>query len=284
MVEDIEDALAGRPPRHLGIHDAATMDSQATTWIRREETGSGPAPVATPASVAPATPAAAERRVAPVLPGATTARRVSPVILLAGAAAVVVAVVVGVAALRPAAPATSPEASVAPTAESSAEASPAAEPTPEPTPESRLWISPMPEPAGRARPSVPPAATPAPTPRPTPTATPTPTPVPVAMAAFLKLDVEHGVKEGKFRVLIDGQVVLEKTISAKEKKKAGIFKSHEGTLIESLSVAAGERTVRIEVDEAGKPPRAAMIQGEFASGDERQLEVKVGGQISLKWR
>jgi hypothetical protein len=209
---------------------------------------------------------------------------VSPVVLFAGAAAIVAAVVVGVAVLRPAAPVPSPEPSAAPAAETRVEASPAAEPTPEPTPESRLWISPMPEPAERARPSAPAAAAPAPMGHPTPAATPTPTPSPLAATAQLKLDVEHGVKEGRFRVLIDGQLALEKTISAKEKKKAGIFRSREGTLIESLSVAAGERTIRIEVDESDKPPRAAMIVGDFVSGDERQLEVKIGGQISLKWR
>jgi eukaryotic-like serine/threonine-protein kinase len=133
----------------------------------------------------------------------------------------------------------------------------------------------------RAAGSPAPDATPAPTPTPAPTTTTT---LPPVQPASLTLSVEHNVGDGSLRLLIDGRILAERHLEGEETKKALFFKGHKGSLVATVDVPPGDHIVRIEVREKGEALRAAQIRGQLRPGQARLLEVKVGGDVSLKWK
>jgi serine/threonine-protein kinase len=106
-----------------------------------------------------------------------------------------------------------------------------------------------------------------------------------AEPARITIAVEHSLKQGTLRVRLDKRLVLEKELTSQETKKALVFRGRKGSLFEVIEAPPGDHAIRVEVSEGkGRPERAGQIQGSFQSGQTRLLEVKVGGQVSLKWR
>jgi hypothetical protein len=96
--------------------------------------------------------------------------------------------------------------------------------------------------------------------------------------------VKHSEKQGRFRVWIDGQLVLETELVGSETWHTLVLTQHQGPLAEAFGVAPGDRLVRVEVVEEDGQRRSAGISGVFASSETRLLEVKLGGNVSLKWK
>jgi serine/threonine-protein kinase len=113
-------------------------------------------------------------------------------------------------------------------------------------------------------------------------ASPEPTPAP-SRTARLTLAVEHNVKDGRLIVLVDQKTMLDRSVSAKETKKALVFRGRKGELFEVIDVAPGEHAIRVEVQD-GDEKKAGQIQGSFKRGEARLLEVRIGGRIELEWR
>jgi hypothetical protein len=104
--------------------------------------------------------------------------------------------------------------------------------------------------------------------------------------ARLTLAIEHNLKDGTLRVLIDEREVLSRAVSAKETKKALVFKGRRGQLLEVIDVQPGQHLIRVEAREKADtdPPRAGVVTATFKKGETRLLEVKIGGRIELEWR
>ena len=108
-------------------------------------------------------------------------------------------------------------------------------------------------------------------------------PPPTVPPGYLALSVKHNEKQGRFRVWIDGQLVLETELVGSGTWHTLVLTQREGPLAEVFGVAPGDRLVRVEVEEEGQR-RSAGISGAFASSETRLLEVKLGGSVSLKWK
>jgi hypothetical protein len=116
------------------------------------------------------------------------------------------------------------------------------------------------------------------------TASPSPSPeAALARTARLTLAIEHNVKEGSLKVLVDQKPLLTKPLAAQEKRKALFFKGRKAELFESIDVAPGEHAIRVEVQD-GNEKKANQISASFKKGETRLLEVKVGGRVELQWR
>jgi eukaryotic-like serine/threonine-protein kinase len=104
-----------------------------------------------------------------------------------------------------------------------------------------------------------------------------------APTARLSLSVQHSVKKGRLRLWIDGRLALETELVSTAGRKLLVFKKQEGRLAKIFDVAPGDRLVRVEVEEDGQR-RSAGLSGTFESHGTRLLEVKVGGNVDLKWK
>ena len=107
--------------------------------------------------------------------------------------------------------------------------------------------------------------------------------MPTALPARLALSVRHGVKQGRLRLWIDERLMLETELSSTETRKVLVFKRRRGSLAEVFDVAPGDRLVRVELEEDGQR-RSAGLSGVFESRKTRLLEVKLGGNVGLKWK
>ena len=115
-------------------------------------------------------------------------------------------------------------------------------------------------------------------------AAPEPSPLPPTVPpAHLALSVKHSEKQSRFRLWIDEQLVVETDLTGSGTWHTLVVTKHQGPLAEAFGVAPGDRFVRIEVEEDGER-RSGGISGAFASSETRLLEVKLGGNVSLKWK
>lgn len=143
-----------------------------------------------------------------------------------------------------------------------------------------LW---MPRPASAPAPSTPAPDTPSPV-----------APAPGAAApgstlvepARLRIDLDHPLRRGRIRVFVDDTLTLDERITGQERKKALVFKLHEGTFRDELDVAPGLHEVRLEIawDDNQKVER---IVGNFRSGATRTLDASLGRirrDLSLEWK
>jgi tRNA A-37 threonylcarbamoyl transferase component Bud32 len=109
-------------------------------------------------------------------------------------------------------------------------------------------------------------------------------PVPVPGAGRLAIDFEHHLKSGLLRVFVDGDPVLEEELDARRRKKVLLFKVSQGVVRETLDVAPGKRTVRVQV-KWGDNVRQQSVAGTFREGATRRLTVRVGrllGDLSVR--
>jgi hypothetical protein len=114
---------------------------------------------------------------------------------------------------------------------------------------------------------------------------PAPTGVPPASApGRLAIDFEHHLKSGLLRVFVDGEPVLEEELDARRTKKVLLFKVSQGVVRETLDVAPGKRTVRVQL-KWGDNLRQQSVAGTFREGVTRRLRVRVGrllGDLSVR--
>jgi eukaryotic-like serine/threonine-protein kinase len=102
----------------------------------------------------------------------------------------------------------------------------------------------------------------------------------------LRIDFDHPLRRGTLRVFVDDELALEQRLTGQEKKKALLFKLHEGTFREELDVPTGLHEVRMEVrwDDSVRTER---IVGSFRSGVTRRLEASLGRirrDLKLEWQ
>jgi hypothetical protein len=144
------------------------------------------------------------------------------------------------------------------------------------TPDLSVASAPAP-PAG----SVPPPTARHPRSEPT-VAAPEPSPPPPTVPpAHLALSVKHSEKQGRFRLWIDGHLVLETELVGSGTWHTLVLTKDQGA--QALGVTPGDRFMRVEVEEDGQR-RSGGISGAFASSETRLLEVKLGGNVRLKWK
>jgi hypothetical protein len=78
--------------------------------------------------------------------------------------------------------------------------------------------------------------------------------------------------------------VLEEELDARRRKKVLLFKVSQGVVRETLDVAPGKRTVRVQV-KWGDNVRQQSVAGTFREGATRRLTVRVGrllGDLSVR--
>jgi eukaryotic-like serine/threonine-protein kinase len=298
LAEDVEDVLDGRPPRHRG---GWTMPALAEGTV--VSAGSIVLPRAEPEPELELVEASARRR-----------GRSAPRLMLALSAVAFGAVLYSSpfwrqqieARLWPspaAAPARPPSPAAAPARR---EASPPpASPHGSPWVEPSLWPGALDRPPaeptaaeaqGPAEDPAPDAAAPgedAPAPSlPPPAASPVAAPAsppPAARAtpatSRLSITLQHGLKSGALRVLVDRKVVLEQKLTSRVTRDLLLFKLRSGSAQDVLPIVPGSRRVRVEVRSGGRT-RTQEIAGSFRAGATRRLAVEVGrgGSVSLEWR
>jgi serine/threonine-protein kinase len=112
-----------------------------------------------------------------------------------------------------------------------------------------------------------------------------PAPVKRPPPARLLLRVEHSLKRGELRVSApDGSLVFRHRLRGEEGKTLGVFTTHKGGLEETIEVPPGTYFVRVEAIEDEDKKKAGLLRGTFKSGQTRVLEVKVAGNMELRWR
>jgi hypothetical protein len=85
---------------------------------------------------------------------------------------------------------------------------------------------------------------------------------------------------------VDDTLALEERLTGQQRKKALVFKMHEGTFRDVLEVRPGLHEVRLEVrwDDEVKTER---VVGNFPSGATRRLEASLGRirrDLTLEWK
>ncbi len=158
-----------------------------------------------------------------------------------------------------------------------------------------LWLSrrgPAKAP-GAARPSSVPAtmaAPPSATAVPAPTAAPPDATAPTASqsepAGRLRIDFDHPLERGTLRIFVDDELALEERLTGQRRKKALVFRMHEGTFREELDVKAGLHEVRVEIRWDDNLRRERIV-GNFRPGLTRRLEASLGRirrDLSLEWK
>jgi hypothetical protein len=85
---------------------------------------------------------------------------------------------------------------------------------------------------------------------------------------------------------VDDELQVEERLTGQQRKRALVFKMHEGTFRNELDVEPGLHEIRLEVrwDDNVKTER---IVGSFAPGATRHLEASLGRirrDLSLEWK
>ncbi len=287
LAADLEDVLAGRPPRHLAGWTRPTP-AEGTMVSTRE-----------PAAAPP--PPAPSRRRHPL-------RTLFLALLLAGSALyyfrsawpdrLVDALEAMLFPVAPPAPLVSPTtlapATTPPPDRLAAESPPpespptADLPTPPPTATATPapTTRPTPRPTATPRPVTPPPRTAGTQPAPGPTPRRSPKPTPTPQPASLAVHMEHHLKRGTVRVWLDDRLVVEETLDARVTGKILFFPVRKGVVEERLKVTPGRHELRVQVkwDDNTEVKR---IAGTFRAGATKQLEIgisRLGGNLSLDWK
>jgi eukaryotic-like serine/threonine-protein kinase len=183
------------------------------------------------------------------------------------------------AAGTPASPAAPPSPPVEspPVATPFAEASPPAEQPPDPaSAASPASADPAPghaaEPSSRDLPA-------APTPIGSPEAS-----APASLPARLVIDFEHHLKSGTLQVWVDGRAVLKEALDSRVERKILFLERRRGSEQQVLAVPPGRHEVRVEVDWE-KKRRSARTAAVFGAGVTRRLEARVkDDRVELAWK
>jgi hypothetical protein len=102
----------------------------------------------------------------------------------------------------------------------------------------------------------------------------------------LRIDFDHPLERGTLRVFVDDELALEERLTGQRRKKALVFRLHEGSFREELGVKAGLHEVRVEV-RWDDNQRQERIVGNFRPGLTRHLEASLGRlrrDLNLEWK
>jgi serine/threonine-protein kinase len=288
MADDLEDVLAGRPPRHTG--DGSLSPDSVSRADSDDPLLSELTSLVTVDPAAPRTGDVLADLVEGGAPAATAiraARRRSWLLYGVGAAALA-----GVAALVVTHRTLDRGTTMPPTDAALASPTPIEEPVPRPTeaalpPATDEPLAASPEGPTEA-PAAPPTAAPTgarsaeakltPTAQPVVTVTATDTPAPVR--SHIKLAVEHSLENGRLIVWVDGVLALETRLRAETGRRSG------GRLERVLDVHPGRHEVKVEVswDEKRRLETQIVDVPPETTG---LLSVRLGGLIKglgLEWR
>jgi predicted Ser/Thr protein kinase len=102
----------------------------------------------------------------------------------------------------------------------------------------------------------------------------------------LRIDFDHPLRSGILRIYVDDELALAEAIAGQKRKKALVFRMHEGSFRDELEVAAGLHEVRVEVrwDDSVRTER---IVGRFRPGATRRLDASLGRirrDLKLEWK
>jgi serine/threonine-protein kinase len=111
-------------------------------------------------------------------------------------------------------------------------------------------------------------------------------PQPTGPPGRLRIVFDHPLRSGILRVYVDDQEVAEERLSGQKRSKALVFKVHEGSFRDEYEVSPGAHVVRLEVrwDDSLKVER---IVGHFRPDTTRTLEASLGRlrkDLSLEWK
>jgi hypothetical protein len=280
MADDLEDVLAGRPPKHAtGVDPLAALLDEATL------PEAPPTSVAAATAAAPADPTMPLGAAAPVAPAARW-RSPLPAVALLGLAAVAA----GAFFLYRPSPAVDP---VPPS-------SVAVHPSASPTPVVSQPATPAPAAPATTAPTTPPTEAPTPSPTAVPAAAATPrerpagsldgaedgaAPSAAATGSRIRLSLEHPFESGRLIVWIDGVLVHEEKLQASGSKRIVAFKVREGRAEKLLDVSPGPHEVRVQVTwDQGRSEGTKVI--DVAPQSTGLLEVRVGRMskdVNLQW-
>jgi serine/threonine-protein kinase len=102
----------------------------------------------------------------------------------------------------------------------------------------------------------------------------------------LRIDFDYPFRSGTLRVWVDDELELEEQLTGRPRKKALVFRTHEGSFSEDLEVPPGLHDVRVEVRWEDNV-RNERIIGKFRSGVTRRLEASLGlirRDLNLEWK
>ncbi|HVR72433.1 MAG TPA: serine/threonine-protein kinase [Vicinamibacteria bacterium] len=272
MAEDVEDVLAGRPPRHRG------------GWTAPE---AGEGTLVSTAGMPPARPPAPVAAARPVRRRPWRTRLVL-VALLAATTAVYFYVRPGdarfwrriVAAVRQAAVVQEAETLWSDDAGARPPAPAPAAPPPVPSPAAAVVA-----PTLAALGDEPADAQPAPGAEAESGADPSPSPD-AREPGRLAIEFEHHLCRGNLQIWVDGAPVFDEDFGAQATRRILALKLRRGVVQEVLALPPGrhEVTVQVRWDDNVKTSR---ISGTFAPGATRRLDVavaRIGGRLSLDWK
>ena len=102
----------------------------------------------------------------------------------------------------------------------------------------------------------------------------------------LVVEFEHHLRKGKLKVWVDDQPVLDQDLDGRVVRRILSLELRKGVVEESLALDPGPHEVRVQV-RWDKSVKTSRIEGTFASGATRRLGVDVGrlrGKLSLAWK
>jgi serine/threonine-protein kinase len=195
----------------------------------------------------------------------------------------------------------SPEAPAAPSAAASTPPPKMAAATPAPSP--RVEASPAPREEAAAEPAVAPPTTlaevvsipeddpdPVTSPSPAPAAKKgtraTPPPAKARPAGELAIEFEHHLKHGNLQVWVDDVRVVNDDFDGRITRKILTFELRKGLVQQRLALTPGRHSVRVTVRWEDNT-KTARISGAFRPGVARKLDVdvsRIGGKLTLSWR
>ena len=104
--------------------------------------------------------------------------------------------------------------------------------------------------------------------------------------ARLVVEFEHHIRKGRLKVWVDDQPVLDQDLDGRVVRRILSLELRKGVVEESLALDPGPHEVRVQV-RWDKNVKSSRIQGTFAAGATRRLDVDVGrlrGNLSLAWK
>jgi hypothetical protein len=102
-------------------------------------------------------------------------------------------------------------------------------------------------------------------------------------SAMLNVVCRHDFRSVELTVSIDGDVVLEKTLSGSVRKWLGVVERTGGTYARAIPVTSGKHVVEVRLHAAGYDS-TRTIRGDFGRGREYTLTVDPGRELSLSRR
>jgi hypothetical protein len=104
--------------------------------------------------------------------------------------------------------------------------------------------------------------------------------------AKLRLTVQHGFRSADISLFVDGDLAYSGKLTGAAKKKLGLIPGGvQGTISETLPVAAGIHQIRVQVHPDGGSTQQNTVAGDFAAHSERKLAVTARpGNLSVAWQ